>query len=87
MELLWQPEIARVYLQLLGSSANVVTVEAALGSLQNLTACTWQVVLHALCYGEHAKTAESTVGNGEWSGPKESCFGWACTLALPGKYD
>jgi len=43
MELLWQPEIARVYVQLLSSSANVVTVEAALGSLQNLTACTWQV--------------------------------------------
>jgi len=46
MELLWQPEITRVYLQLLSGSANVVTVEAALGSLQNLTACTWQVQPH-----------------------------------------
>jgi len=44
MELLWQPEIVRVYLPLLSNSANVVTVEAALGSLQNLTACTWQVL-------------------------------------------
>jgi len=43
MELLWQPEITRVYVPLLSNSANVVTVEAALGSLQNLTACTWQV--------------------------------------------
>jgi len=48
MELLWQPEITRVYLQLLSSSANEVTVEAALGSLQNLTACTWQVQLYAV---------------------------------------
>jgi len=48
MELLWQPEITRVYMPLLSNSANVVTVEAALGSLQNLTACTWQVPLDTL---------------------------------------
>jgi hypothetical protein len=42
-ELLWQPEITKIYLPLLSNSSNIVSLEAAMGALQNLTACRWQV--------------------------------------------
>ena len=43
MQLLWQPEIVNVYLPLLTDCENDETLEAALGALQNLTACSWKV--------------------------------------------
>lgn len=41
-ELLWQPEIVQPYLSLLSGCSNPETLEAAAGSIQNLSACYWQ---------------------------------------------
>ncbi len=45
MELLWQPEVVRVYLALLSDCSNPETLEAAAGAIQNLAACEWQVCI------------------------------------------
>lgn len=40
---LWQQETVTLYLDILKESSNPVTVEAAVGAIQNLTACYWKV--------------------------------------------
>ena len=40
-DLLWQPEIVQPYLALLSGCSNPETLEAAAGSIQNLSACYW----------------------------------------------
>ena len=40
--LLWQPGVVRVYLDLLLECSNPETLEGAAGTLQNLTACSWE---------------------------------------------
>lgn len=42
-ELLYQPEVVRLYLSLLTESQNYNTLEAAAGALQNLSAGQWMV--------------------------------------------
>ena len=42
-ELLYQPEVVRLYLSLLTESRNFNTLEAAAGALQNLSAGNWVV--------------------------------------------
>lgn len=42
-ELLYQPEVVRLYLSLLTESRNFNTLEAAAGALQNLSAGNWMV--------------------------------------------
>lgn len=42
-ELLYQPEVVRLYLSLLTESQNYNTLEAAAGALQNLSAGQWTV--------------------------------------------
>uniref|UniRef100_A0A4X2L6P4 ARVCF delta catenin family member n=1 Tax=Vombatus ursinus TaxID=29139 RepID=A0A4X2L6P4_VOMUR len=42
-ELLYQPEVVRLYLSILTESQNFNTLEAAAGALQNLSAGTWMV--------------------------------------------
>lgn len=44
-ELLYQPEVVRLYLSLLTESQNYNTLEAAAGALQNLSAGQWTVSL------------------------------------------
>ncbi|XP_033753246.1 catenin delta-1-like isoform X3 [Pecten maximus] len=39
---LWEPELVRLYLSILKDGTNPVTMEAAAGAIQNLTACYWQ---------------------------------------------
>ncbi|KAK3101811.1 hypothetical protein FSP39_006535 [Pinctada imbricata] len=39
---LWQPEAVSLYIDILKESSNPVTVEAAAGAIQNLTACYWK---------------------------------------------
>ncbi|XP_062572572.1 catenin delta-1-like isoform X3 [Saccostrea cucullata] len=39
---LWQQETVTLYLDILKESSNPVTVEAAVGAIQNLTACYWK---------------------------------------------
>jgi len=41
-EQLWQPELVEMYLPLLSDCSNTDTLEAAIGAVQNLTACEWQ---------------------------------------------
>ena len=41
-EQLWQPELVDMYLPLLSDCSNTDTLEAAVGAIQNLTACEWQ---------------------------------------------
>jgi len=41
--LLWQPEVVHPYLALIRASSNPDTLEAACGSIHNLTACSWKV--------------------------------------------
>lgn len=43
LELLYQPEVVRLYLSLLTCSHNQNTLEAAAGALQNLAAGHWAV--------------------------------------------
>ena len=44
MELLWQPEVVHPYLALIDKcGASSETLEAAVGAIQNLTACSWKV--------------------------------------------
>lgn len=43
LELLYQPEVVRLYLSLLTCSHNHNTLEAAVGALQNLAAGHWAV--------------------------------------------
>lgn len=45
-ELLYQPEVVRLYLSLLTESQNYNTLEAAAGALQNLSAGQWTVSTH-----------------------------------------
>ena len=40
---LWEPDLVRLYLSILKDGSNPVTVEAAAGAIQNLTACFWPV--------------------------------------------
>ncbi|GAB6022125.1 Catenin delta-2 [Chamberlinius hualienensis] len=42
MDLLWQPEVVKCYLDLLADCSNPETLEAAAGAIQNLAACYWQ---------------------------------------------
>lgn len=53
-ELLYQPEVVRLYLSLLTESQNYNTLEAAAGALQNLSAGQWTVsslpVVTLLCF-------------------------------------
>lgn len=42
-ELLYQPEVVRLYLSILTESQNFNTLEAAAGALQNLSAGNWTV--------------------------------------------
>lgn len=44
-ELLYQPEVVRLYLSILTESQNFNTLEAAAGALQNLGAGNWTVSL------------------------------------------
>lgn len=39
---LWEPELVKLYLSILKDGTNPVTMEAAAGAIQNLTACYWQ---------------------------------------------
>ncbi|CAE1263610.1 CTNND2 [Acanthosepion pharaonis] len=41
-EILWHPDIVHIYLPLLADCSNPVTLEAAVGAIQNLAACDWQ---------------------------------------------
>ncbi|GAB1598332.1 armadillo repeat protein deleted in velo-cardio-facial syndrome-like isoform X1 [Argonauta hians] len=41
-EILWYPDIVHIYLPLLADCSNPVTLEAAVGAIQNLAACDWQ---------------------------------------------
>lgn len=41
--LLWQPEVLRPLLTLLAESTIAETLEAAVGMIHNLTACSWRV--------------------------------------------
>lgn len=47
-ELLYQPEVVRLYLSLLTESRNFNTLEAAAGALQNLSAGNWMVRARSL---------------------------------------
>lgn len=47
LELLYQPEVVRLYLSLLTCSHNHNTLEAAAGALQNLAAGQWTVSARA----------------------------------------
>lgn len=49
-ELLYQPEVVRLYLSLLTESQNYNTLEAAAGALQNLSAGQWTVSSLPFCY-------------------------------------
>lgn len=49
-ELLYQPEVVRLYLSLLTESQNYNTLEAAAGALQNLSAGQWTVSTGLGCY-------------------------------------
>lgn len=40
---LWGLPVIKVYLSILDNGSNPVTVEAAAGAIQNLTACFWSV--------------------------------------------
>lgn len=51
-ELLYQPEVVRLYLSLLTESQNFNTLEAAAGALQNLSAGQWTVSV----FSEHSCT-------------------------------
>lgn len=42
-QLLWQPDISRLYVALLKDCNQNEIIEAALGALQNLTSGVWQV--------------------------------------------
>ena len=44
MELLWHPDVVHIYLPLLSDCTNPETLEAAVGAVQNLAACHWQVM-------------------------------------------
>nr|XP_006813985.1 PREDICTED: armadillo repeat protein deleted in velo-cardio-facial syndrome-like [Saccoglossus kowalevskii] len=46
MELLWQPEVCRPYLSLLAECSNPDTLEAAAGTVQNLTASEWRWAIY-----------------------------------------
>lgn len=41
-EQLWQVDLVEMYLPLLSDCSNTDTLEAAVGAIQNLTACEWQ---------------------------------------------
>lgn len=56
LKMLYQPEVVRLYLSLLGCSHNANTLEAAAGALQNLAAGHWTVSGHSLLT---AQTGES----------------------------
>ena len=46
---LWQSEVVSLYVDILKESSNPVTVEAAAGAIQNLTACYWKVGISCSC--------------------------------------
>ena len=48
MELLWHPDVVHIYLPLLSDCTNPETLEAAVGAVQNLAACHWQVMVVTL---------------------------------------
>lgn len=48
-ELLYQPEVVRLYLSILTESQNFNTLEAAAGALQNLSAGNWTVSETSVC--------------------------------------
>ena len=51
MELLWQPEVVHPYLALIDKcGASSETLEAAVGAIQNLTACSWKVCTYVATY-------------------------------------
>lgn len=54
-ELLYQPEVVRLYLSLLTESQNYNTLEAAAGALQNLSAGQWTVSIQT-----HMRTCAHT---------------------------
>lgn len=56
-ELLYQPEVVRLYLSLLTESQNYNTLEAAAGALQNLSAGQW-TVSSGLWGGQNKNTME-----------------------------
>lgn len=45
MELLWHADVVHIYQPLLSECTNPETLEAAVGAIQNLAACQWQVTL------------------------------------------
>ena len=47
---LWQAQVIKLYLGILDNGSNPVTVEAAAGAIQNLTACFWTVSTEYLLY-------------------------------------
>ncbi|XP_067948450.1 catenin delta-2-like isoform X2 [Watersipora subatra] len=51
-EQLWQPELVDMYLPLLSDCSNTDTLEAAVGAIQNLTACEWQP---SIIFREHIR--------------------------------
>ncbi len=48
-ELLWQPEMVKPYLSLLSECSNPITLEAAAGTLQNISAGDWIVSQKITC--------------------------------------
>ncbi|MEQ2157539.1 hypothetical protein GOODEAATRI_002808, partial [Goodea atripinnis] len=69
-ELLYQPEVVRLYLSLLTESQNYNTLEAAAGALQNLSAGQWTAVVNyqrkragcqMLVYAKHLRQERSPV--------------------------
>lgn len=69
-ELLYQPEVVRLYLSLLTESRNFNTLEAAAGALQNLSAGNWTVRSQV---GREGKT---------WTEEFQTLH-WFCLVPLP----
>lgn len=49
-ELLYQPEVVRIYTSLLKESKNPTVLEASAGAIQNLCAGRWTVRAAVICY-------------------------------------
>uniref|UniRef100_A0A4X2L4N4 ARVCF delta catenin family member n=1 Tax=Vombatus ursinus TaxID=29139 RepID=A0A4X2L4N4_VOMUR len=66
-ELLYQPEVVRLYLSILTESQNFNTLEAAAGALQNLSAGTWMVSTPGGSRGPCSALLETRAGIESWS--------------------
>lgn len=70
-EQLWQLGMAEIYLPLLTDCSNTDTLEAAVGTIQNLTACIWQPAQE---FREHVSQLLLTLTAADYWSVIESCL-------------